>query len=140
VQARPVRRLPIALVAAGVVAFVDLVWKSAAIAAAHGALAVDTPSSLVRPAATVIALPIALVAVATVPGLCLPGALLALAGVSGNLASLAIWHAVPDPLSVAVAGGQLHFNLADLCIWSGCVVLLLSAVWAIWRIPAERFA
>jgi hypothetical protein len=130
----------VAGLAAGTVALFDLGWKAAALAAGHGALAVDTPSSLVKPVATVIALPIVLVAVATVPALCLPGAVLALAGVSGNLASLAIWHAVPDPLSVGVAGGQLHFNLADLCIWSGGVVFVLSAAWAIWRLPAESFA
>ena len=84
-------------------------------------------------------MPIVLLALVTAPRVCVPGAALALAGVTGNLASLAVWHAVPDPLTVAVAGSRLDFNLADVCIWSGCVAFLLAALWAIWRFPAGSY-
>jgi hypothetical protein len=51
-----------------------------------------------------------------------------------------LWRGVPNPLALGVAGGILHFNLADLCVWSGGVLFLVAALWTIARMPAERFA
>ena len=77
----------------------------------------------------------ALAGVAALPAVCLPGALLVSAGLTSNLFSLALWQAVPNPLGVHLAGSVLHFNLADVCIGVGGLVVLLSVALT----PAERF-
>ena len=127
-----------AVAVVGVVSGVDLAWKASALAAGHGAL--DAPSSLLRPFATVLVGMVALICVLRLPWLCVPGMLLVVGGVASNVFSLALWQAVPNPLGVHLAGEILHFNLADLCIYGGGLLFLAAAWWTIWRMPAERFA
>lgn len=83
---------------------------------------------------------LALTGVLLLPRLCLPGVLLVVGGVGSNVISLALWRGVPNPLSVHLAGGILHFNLADLCIYSGGLVFLVATLWTIWRMPEEQFS
>ena len=131
-------RLPLAAAVIALVAGIDLPWKSAALAAGHGWL--DTPTSLVRPLGALLVGLLALTAVLLVPRLCLPGVLLVVGGSASNIASLAVWRAVPNPLGFHIAGGVVHFNLADLCVYCGGLLFLAAAYWTIWRMPAERFA
>jgi len=109
-------------------------------ASSHGAAALDAPSSLLRPLATVLVGLAALTAALALPALCVPGASLVVAGVSSNVVSLALWHAVPNPLRLDLAGGILHFNLADLCVTGGGLLFLAAALWTLWRMPDEQFA
>ena len=134
------RRPPIAVAVAAAVGGVDISWKAAALAAGHGAAALDAPSSMLRPFATLLVGVAALAGALVLPALCLPGAFLIVAGVSSNVASLALWRAVPNPLGVHLAGGILHFNLADLCVTGGGLLLLTAVLWTLWRMPDERFA
>jgi hypothetical protein len=120
------------------VAAVDLYVKSAALAA--GGTGVDVPTSVLRTAGAGGAGLLALLAIFVLPRLCLPGALLFVGGAASNLVSLAIWHGVPDPFVLGVAGGDLHFNLADCCVWSGSLVFLASVLWTLWRMPDDDFA
>lgn len=83
---------------------VDISWKAAALAAGHGAAALDAPSSILRPLATVLVGLAALAGALVLPALCLPGAYLVVAGVSSNIASLVLWRAVPNPLGLHLAG------------------------------------
>ena len=134
------RRLLPAVAVAAVLGVTDTAWKAASLAASRGGLAVDTPTTLLRPLSALLVGLVALAGVLLVPRLCLPGLVLALAGAASNIVSLSLWHAVPDPLAVPVAGGILHFNLADLSIWSGALLFLTATLWTIWRLPADRFA
>jgi hypothetical protein len=133
------RRLPLTAIAAALVCGGDMTWKAATLAA-HGGGALDTPTTLLRPLATLLIGLAALAGVRLLPRICLPGVLLVVAGVTSNVASLALWHAVPNPIGLPVAGGILHLCLADLCVWTGGVLFLASALWAIWRMPDDRFA
>ena len=119
---------------------VDISWKAAALAAGHGAAALDAPSSILRPLATVLVGLAALAGALVLPALCLPGAYLVVAGVSSNIASLVLWRAVPNPLGLHLAGGILHFNLADACVSGGGLLFLTAALWTIWRMPEAQFA
>jgi len=47
---------------------------------------------------------------------------------------------VPNPLALHVAGGILHFNLADVSVTVGGVLFLSAVLWTLWRMPDERFA
>ena len=132
-------RLFLAACVAASIGAIDVSWKSSALAAA-GRVEVDAPGSLVRPLGTLAVGVLALAGVLLLPRVCLPGALLVVGGIAGNLASLALWHAVPNPLALPLAGGVLHTNLADLCVWSGCLLFLAGALWSIHRLPDERFA
>ncbi|HEY4346240.1 MAG TPA: hypothetical protein VGM80_01525 [Gaiellaceae bacterium] len=144
VHVRPSRvhlwRLPVAITAAALVAGADLTWKAAVLTTHHGAYAMDQPTSIIRPAGAIAVGLLALVGVLMLPPLCVPGALLVVGGAVSNIASLALWHAVPNPLGVHVAGGILHFCLADVCVWTGGLLFLLPFLWTVWRMPAERFA
>jgi hypothetical protein len=133
-------RLPIAAAVAAAVSGIDIGWKSAALAAGHGAAALDAPSSILRPVATLVVGLAALTAALVLPALCVPGAFLVVAGVSSNVASLVLWRAVPNPLRVHLGGGILHFNLADICVTGGGLVFLTAALWTLWRMPDEEFA
>ena len=119
---------------------IDLSWKAAAVAAGHGAAALDAPSSMLRPFATLLVGLVALTSALALPALCLPGAFLVVAGTSSNIASLALWRAVPNPLGAHLAGGILHFNLADVCVTGGGLLLLTAMLSSLWRMPAEQFA
>ena len=121
-----------------VVTFADLASKVAAIAAGHGAL--DTPTSPMRPLMTGLVGLVALAGALLLPRLCVPGMLLVAAGVTSNLVSLALWPGVPNPFGFAIAGGILHFNLADTCVSGGGVLFLAATLWTLWRMPDERFA
>ncbi len=132
-------RLPLVVAAVAVVSGVDLEWKAAALAAGRGAAALDTPSSAVKPSLTLVVGIAALASALLLPRLCLPGALLVVAGVAANVISLDVWGAVPDPLAVHVAGGILHFNLADVCVTGGGLLFLAAVTWTLGRIPDERF-
>ena len=124
----------------GVVGGIDTSWKAATLAAGRGAAAMDAPSSLLRPSLTLLVGLAALTGALLLPRLCVPGAFLVVAGVSSNLVSLALWRAVPNPLGVHLAGGILHFNLADVCVTGGGAVFLAAVLWKIWRMPDEQFA
>jgi hypothetical protein len=128
-------RLPLLLVGLAGAAALDVASKSVS-----GGTFVDAPGSLLKPVLTAALLPVVLCGVMMLPALCVPGALLVLAGLGGNLAALVLWHSVPDPLTVAVAGGRLHLDFADLALWSGCAVFLVAALWTIWRLPENYFA
>jgi hypothetical protein len=134
------RRIPLAIAAAATVGVGDIGWKAATLASGQGAATLDAPSSLLRPLATLLVGALALSGVLVLPRLCVPGVLLVVGGVSSNVVSLVLWRAVPNPIGVAVAGGMLRCNLADLCIWGGGLIFLAAAFWTIWRLPAERFA
>ena len=133
-------RLPIAVLVAAALVGVDTSWKAAAMAATHGAAALDAPASLLRPILTLLVGLAALTGALMLPALCVPGAFLVVAGVSSNVVSLVLWRAVPNPLGVHLAGGVLHFNLADLCVTGGGLVFLIAVLWTLWRMPDERFA
>jgi hypothetical protein len=133
-------RLPFVAAVAACVSAIDIGWKASALAAGHGAAALDTPSSILRPAATVLVGLAALAAALALPALCVPGAFLVVAGVSSNVASLVLWRAVPNPLGFHVAGGVLRFNLADVCVTGGGLVFLTAVLWTLWRMPDEQFA
>jgi hypothetical protein len=135
---RRVWRLPPVLVAVAALVAIDGSWKAAAVAAGRGAL--DTPTSPLKPIATLVVGLLALAGVVLLPRLCLAGSVLVLCGVASNTVSLAVWHAVPNPLAIHVAGGILHFNLADTCVWAGGPLFLGAALWTLWRLPDERFA
>ena len=100
----------------------------------------DAPSSLLRPLATLLVGLAAFAGVFLLPRCCLPGALLVAGGVTSNLVSLVLWRAVPNPLSVHLAGGVLHLNLADICITGGALSFFVATLWTLWRMPDERFA
>ena len=134
------RRLPLICAVALLVSGIDLAWKAAALAAGPAAAALDAPSSLLRPFATLLVGLGALAAALVLPALCLPGAFLVVAGVSSNVASLVLWRAVPNPLGVHLAGGVLHFNLADVCVTGGGLVFLTAVLWTLWQMPDEQFA
>jgi hypothetical protein len=134
------RRLPLAATVALLVCGADISWKAATLAASPANGALDAPSSLLRPLATLLIGLAALSGVLLLPRLCLPGVLLVVGGVSSNVASLALWKAVPNPMGLNVAGGVLHLCLADLFVWSGGVLFLASALWVLWRMPDEQFA
>ncbi len=123
-----------------VVGGIDISWKAAALAAGHGAAALDAPTSILRPLATVLVGLVALAGTLVLPALCLPGAYLVVAGVSSNIASLVLWRAVPNPLGLQIAGGILHFNLADACVGGGGLLFLTAALWTIWRMSDAQFA
>ena len=123
----------LAVTAMAVVTGIDTAWKLAVVAEGHGAL--DTPTSLVKPLGTFAVWLVATAGVALLPSLCVPGALLIACGLGSNLFSLALWRAAPNPLSVNLAGGALHFNLADICIGGGGLVVVLSVLLT----PADRF-
>jgi hypothetical protein len=131
-------RIPALVAFVGCVAAIDNAWKESAVVSGHGAL--DAPSSILRPALTLTVGAVALVGVLVLPRLCMLGALLVLTGVSSNIASLAIWKAVPNPLGVHVAGGVLHFCLADTCVWAGSLLFFAAVLWSLWRMSDERFA
>lgn len=133
------RRLPLVALVGAAVTGTDLSWKATALAAGHQVVEVHAPTSLVQPAATLLVGVVALVGVLFLPWLCLPGALLVVGGIASNVASLALWRGVPNPLRMRMAGGVLNFNLADLCVWGGCLIFLAAAFWSIYRMPAERF-
>ena len=134
------QRVPLALVAPAALAFADLAWKSAVLAAHHGSFAMDSPTSPVKPIATLAIGLLAFGAVLVLPWLCVPGVLLVAGGTTGNIASLALWRAVPNPVGVHVAGGILHFNLADMSVVGGGLLFLTATLWTLWRLPPERFA
>jgi len=134
------RRLPLVAAVSAVVSTTDIAWKAASIAAGHAAFGLDAPSSLLRPLATLLVGAVALTGVLLLPPLCLPGVSLVVGGVTSNVLSLALWRAVPNPVGIHLAGGILHFNLADMCVWSGGLLFLVATFWTIWRMPAERFA
>ena len=134
------RRLPLVATITAVVSTSDIGWKAASVAAGHSGLGLDAPSSLLRPLATLLIGVVALAGALLLPPLCLPGVFLVFGGVTSNVLSLALWRAVPNPLGVHVAGGILHYNLADLCVWSGGLLFLSATFWTLWRLPAERFA
>jgi hypothetical protein len=132
-------RLPLVGAVVAAVGGIDISWKEAALAAGHGAACMDTPSSLLKPFATLLVGLVALTAALLLPWFCLPGAFLVVAGVSSNVVSLALWGAVPNPFGVHVAGGILHFNLADVCVTGGAALFLAGALWTISRMPGEQF-
>lgn len=131
------RLLPAAAFVAVVIG-IDTASKSAAVLAGHGSF--DAPASMVRPLATMLVGLVALAGVLLLPRLCLPGALLVVAGVASNVVSLALWPGVPNPFGVHLAGGILHFNLADVCVCGGGALFLSAALYTIWRMPDEQFA
>ena len=133
-------RLPLAAAVIGAVAASDTLWKTAAIAAGHAGAGCDTPGTWVRPFGTMVFGLLSFAGVMLLPRLCVPGALLAAAGMGSNILSLALWQAVPNPFGMHLAGGILRFNMADLCVWGGCLLFLATASWTIARTPAERFA
>ena len=99
------------------------VLHSAVLAAGQGAAAMDVPTSAAKPLGTVLVGLAALAALLLLPRPCVPGALLLAGGVAANLAALALWGAVPDPFGLAVAGGILHFDAADVCVVVGGALL-----------------
>ena len=119
---------------------IDISWKAAALAAGHGDAAIDAPSSLLRPFATLLVGLVALTGALLLPRLCVPGAFLVVAGVSSNVVSLVLWRAVPNPLGVHLADGILYFNLADVCVTGGGLLFLAALLWTLWRMPDEQFA
>ena len=133
------RRLPLVAASTAVVSTSDIAWKAASGAAGHSGPGLDAPSSLLRPLATLLIAAVALAGALLLPALCLPGVVLVFGGVASNVLSLALWRAVPNPVGVHVAGGTLHFNLADVCVWSGALLFLLATFWTLWRTPSERF-
>ena len=133
-------RIPLALTAILAVTGTDTAWKSAALAAGHAAAGMDTPTTMLKPLATMLVGPLALGAALMLPRLCVPGALLMAAGATSNMLSLERWRAVPNPLAVHLAGGILHFNMADICVTGGGAVFLAAVLWTLWRMPDERFA
>ncbi len=132
------RRLLLAAPAVAAVAGLDLHVKAAALAA--GGTGVDVPTSVARTAGAAAIGLLALLSIFVLPRLCLPGAVLFAGGAVSNLVSLGIWGGVPDPFELAVAGGVLHCNLADCCVWAGSVLFLVSALWILWRMPGDDFA
>jgi hypothetical protein len=60
------------------------------------------------------------VAVATAAGI-------AIGGTVGNLSSVAIWGAAPNPFLVPVGAGVVAFNLADVLVVSGAALIPLAA-------------
>ncbi len=134
------RRLPLALMVAAGIGTIDTTWKAVSLAAGRSAAALDVPSTILRPSLTLVIGIAALVSTLLFPPIFLPGTLLVTAGAGSNLFSLGLWRAVPNPLAVHLAGGVLHFNLADLCVTGGCALFLAAAWRTIWRMPAERFA
>lgn len=132
-QRLPLQRLALAA-AAALVCGPDLAWK-ATILGSRGATTIDTPTTLLRPLATAALSALALAALLVLPRLCLPGVALVLGGSLSNLASLALWRGVPDPLELRVGHALVHFNLADTCVWSGSLLFLLAAYWTLWRLP-----
>ncbi len=127
-SARPLRwgRVLSAVTAVAALTGIDTAWKLAAVIGGHGAL--DAPTSIVKPLGTFAVWLIALGGVALLPSLCVPGALLVACGVGSNLFSLALWRAAPNPLSVHIAGGILHFNLADACVAGGGLLVVFSVI------------
>jgi hypothetical protein len=123
-----------AVTAIALVTSIDTTWKLVVVLRGSGAL--DTPTSIVKPIGTFAVWLVALGGVALLPSLCVPGAILVACGVGSNLFSLALWHAAPNPLAVHMAGGILHFNLADLCVAGGGALVLVSVLCA----PADAFA
>jgi hypothetical protein len=136
-RVRPWRLLLLAPVVAAVAA-VDLHVKSVALAT--GGTGVDVPTSVLRTGGAAAVGFVALLACFVLPRLCLPGLLLFVGGAASNLVSLAIWHGVPDPFELGIAGGVLHFNLADCCVWAGSLLFLASVLWTLWRMPEDEFA
>jgi hypothetical protein len=134
------RRLPLAILATVLVSGGDLAWKAAVLAAHHGSFAMDVPSSPAKPFFSLLVGILALGGALLLPWLCVPGVLLVVGGVTANVTSLALWRAVPNPVGVHVAGGTLHFNLADVCVLGGGLLFLSTVFWTLWRLPAERFA
>jgi hypothetical protein len=131
-------RLPFVAAAVAAVCAIDTSWKSAAVAAGHGAL--DVPASAARPLVTLAVAAAAIAAVLLAPWCCVPGALLVVCGVSSNLLSLALWRAVPNPIGVHLAGGILHFNLADVCVTGGGALFAAAMLRLLSQAPAERLA
>jgi hypothetical protein len=136
-RVRP-RRVLLAVPAVALIASLDLHVKAAAVAA--GTTGVDVPTSVARTGGAAAIGLVALLAVFVLPSLCVPGALLFLGGAVSNLVSLAVWHGVPDPFELAVAGGAVHFNLADCCVWTGSALFLGGFLWVLWRMPEADFA
>lgn len=134
------RRLPLLAGAAAAVATVDLGWKTGALAATPDAVAIDTPTTALRPLTTLLLAVVAIAGGLLLPRLCLPGALLVLGGAVSNVASIVVWHGVPDPLSVGLGWGVLHFNPADVSVWSGSVLFLAAAYLTIWQLPTAPAA
>jgi hypothetical protein len=134
------RRLSVAAAATAAVVGADLWWKATALATAHGGVEVHSPGSALRPALSLLVGLVALSGVVLLPPLCVPGAVLAFAGISSNIASLAIWGGVPNPLSLQLGGGVLDLNLADLCLWGGCLLFLAGVFTTLVRMPADAFA
>ena len=132
-------RLLLAASSVLVVGAADFGVKASALAAGGG-VGVDVPTSVVRPMGSGLIGVLALVGVLVLPRLCLPGALLFLGGACSNFVSLFVWGGVPDPFAVPVAGGLLHFNLADSCIWAGSALFLAAVLWTLWRMPDDEFA
>ena len=128
--------MPLTVAAVCVVGGIDTTWKAAALVSGHGAM--DAPSSWLRPLATLLVGLAAFAGVLLLPRCCLPGALLVAGGVTSNLVSLVLWRAVPNPLSVHLAGGVLHLNLADICITGGALSFLAATFWTLWRMPDDR--
>ena len=60
------------------------------------------------------------VALATAAGI-------AIGGTVGNLTSVAIWGAAPNPFLVTVGAGVVAFNLADVLVISGAALIPLTA-------------
>jgi len=133
-------RLPFAVAGALAFAAFDLSWKAHVLAGGPTGASLDVPTTLLRPLGTMLVGLAALAGALLLPRLCVPGLVSIFAGATSNLGSLSLWRGVPNPLSLGVAGGTLHFNLADLGVWGGCLVFLAAALWTIWRMPAEAFA
>lgn len=136
-RALPAGRLLAALATAASVTLVDTAWKLAVLAPGR-APALDTPTTLLRPLATVLVGLLAASGVMLLPRACVPGTLLVLGGVCSNVVSLVLWGAVPNPIALRLAAGTLHFNLADLCVWCGALVFLGAALVSLARMPAGQ--
>src|SRR5580704_8432241 len=98
-------RLTLLVAVAVTVGAADLGWKAASLASGRSAVALDTPTTALRPALTLLVAAMALAAALRLPTACFPGALLVLAGTASNLTSLMLWHGVPDPLHLGVGAG-----------------------------------
>lgn len=57
-----------------------------------------------------------------------------LGGAVGNVASLALWPGVPNPLQI----GWLAFNLADTFVLGGFVLVAATTLWLAATRPAEQ--
>jgi hypothetical protein len=136
-HALPAGRLLAALATVASVTFLDTAWKLAVLAPGHTP-ALDTPTTLLRPLATLLVGVLAAAGVILLPRACVPGTLLVLGGVSSNVVSLVLWGAVPNPIALRLAFGTLHCNLADLCIWCGALAFLGAALVSLARMPAAQ--